>query len=160
MKRSSRRDVWAALLAPHATASRRDTRILIADPSATDRAALHHALRALGCRCIEERGDGIASLSALTTGHFDLLISAWELPGLSAPELITWARATPRHAGLKALIYEVATPELVLEAAASGVNGFLPRPLRLRSLEGALCTYVGREDDRVAQFTAPAPLPS
>ncbi len=132
---------------------RRDARVLVVDANPAERIATHHALRALGCRLIDEADSGAVALDALLAEHFDLVISAWHLPDMGGRELLWLIRHAPRLADVPVMISTRVTPALVLEAAEAGVNCFLPRPFGSQTLEETLRIFVGRR-------ARPSPRPS
>ncbi len=127
---------------------RASARLLVVDPTATTRLITHHALRALGCRHIDEVSDGIAALNALAVGRYDLLISTWRPPQLEARDLLWLIRQSPDRGYLPVIIADVVTPALVQEAADSGVSAFLPRPFGLTTLGVTLDVFLGRDPSR------------
>lgn len=124
--------------------NRRDARLLIVDPNAASRLATHHALRALGCRIIEEASSAAQALALLRAEHFDLVITEWALADQSGRELLRSLRDEPRWRTLPVVAAVRVTSELVSEAADAGVNGFLPRPFGLEALDATLTLFVGR----------------
>lgn len=123
---------------------RRDARVLLVDSSAVSRLATHHALRALGCRIIEEASTGAEALALLRAEHFDLVITEWTLADQPARRLLRAVRDEPRWRTLPVVASVRVTAELVSDAADTGLNGFLPRPFGLEALDATLTLFVGR----------------
>lgn len=124
--------------------NRRDARLLIVDSNAASRLATHHALRALGCRIIEEASSAVEALALLRAEHVDLVITDWALAGQSARDFLRTLRGEPRWRTLPVVAAVRVTSELVSEAADAGINGFLPRPFGLEALDATLTLFVGR----------------
>lgn len=123
---------------------RRDARLLVVDDVVLSRVATHHALRALGCRMIDEAGQGPRALQLLSEQHYDLVISNWQMAHMSGRELLHAIRHTPRTAGTPVVIATPVTAEVVAEASEAGVSAFLPRPFGFQTLEEVLRIYIGK----------------
>ena len=123
---------------------RRDARLLVVDDELVSSAATHHALRALGCRLIDEATHGAAAMPLLGARHYDLVISNWKMRGMGGDELLWLIRHTPRLASVPVVIATEVTPEIVAEAAEAGVSAFLPRPFGFQTLEEVLRIFIGR----------------
>lgn len=123
---------------------RRDARLLVVDDVVLSRVATHHALRALGCRMIDEAGQGPRALQLLSEQHYDLVISNWQMAHMSGRELLHVIRHTPRTAGTPVVIATPVTAEVVAEASEAGVSAFLPRPFGFQTLEEVLRIYIGK----------------
>jgi two-component system chemotaxis response regulator CheY len=130
---------------------RRDARLLVIDDEPLSRVATHHALRALGCRVIDEAEEAATALHLLANGRYDLVISNWALPTMSGGELLRLIRGTPALAGLPVVVATPVTPKIVAEAAEAGVSAFLPRPFGAATLEEILRIFVGRHVPREAK---------
>jgi two-component system chemotaxis response regulator CheY len=122
---------------------RRDARLLVVDDLPTSSVATHHALRALGCRLIDEAGDPGRAVRFLAERDYDLIISNWEMPSMSGAELLKLIRQTPRLERVPVVIATLVTPAVVAEAARAGVSAFLPRPIARQQLEEVLRIFVG-----------------
>lgn len=123
---------------------RRDARFLVVDDEPLSRVATHHALRALGCRVIDEAPEGAKALQLLANGRYDLVISNWRMASMSGRELLRLIRGTPALAGLPVVVSTAVTPKVVAEAAEAGVSAFLPRPFGVATLEEILRIFIGR----------------
>lgn len=123
---------------------RRDARLLVVDDEPLSRVATHHALRALGCRVIDEASHGARALQLLSAEHYDLVIANWKLPSMSGRELLHFIRTTPQLAGVPVVVATTVTAQVVAEAAEAGVSAFLPRPFGSQTLEEVLRIFIGR----------------
>ncbi len=123
---------------------RRDARFLVVDDISLSRVATHHALRALGCRMIDEASQGPRAVELLAEQHYDLVISNWKMPEMSGRELLHLIRSTPRLAGTPVIIATPVTAEVVAEAAEAGVSAFLPRPFGFQTLDEVLRIFIGK----------------
>jgi CheY-like chemotaxis protein len=70
------------------------TRILVVEDSATQAEELRLILEAQGFE-VETASDGALGLERLRTGHFDLVISDIQMPGLSGYEFCRSAKENP-----------------------------------------------------------------
>jgi two-component system chemotaxis response regulator CheY len=123
---------------------RRDARLLVIDDVPLSRVATHHALRALGCRRIDEAEQCPRALQLLSEQHYDLVISNWKMADMGGRELLHVIRHTPRTAGTPVVIATAVTAEVVAEASEAGVSAFLPRPFGFQTLEEVLRIFIGR----------------
>lgn len=120
---------------------RRDARLLVVDESPLSRVATHHALRALGCRVIDEAGEYLRALQLLGEQPYDLVISNWKNGGR---ELLRSIRHTPGLASTPVVIATPVSAEVVAEASEAGVSAFLPRPFGPQTLEEVLRIFIGQ----------------
>lgn len=123
---------------------RRDARLLVVDDVPLSRVATHHALRALGCRMIDEASQCPRAMELLAEQPYDLVISNWKMPEMGGRELLHLIRHTPRLAGTPVVIATSVTAEVVAEAAEAGVSAFLPRPFGFQTLEEVLRIFIGK----------------
>lgn len=136
---------------------RRDARLLLVDDVPSSRVAAHHALRALGCRLIDEAGDAPRAVQLLAEQHYDLIISGWEMQTIDAPELLKLIRHTPRLAALPVVVATALTPSVLAQAASAGVSAFWPRPFGRQALEELVQVFIG---GRPAELESPHPVRS
>jgi len=104
-------------------------KILIVDDFSTMRRIIKNLLRDLGFTNTHEADDGTTALPMLQDGSFHLLISDWNMPGMSGLDLLKAVRAEPRTAKLPVLMVTAeAKREQIIEAAKAGVNGYVVKP--------------------------------
>ena len=142
---------------------RRDARLLVVDDIPLSRVATHHALRALGCRMIDEAEQCPQALQLLAEQHYDLVISNWKMASradrvdeMGGRELLQLIRTTPRTAGTPVVIATPVTAEVVAEASEAGVSAFLPRPFGFQTLEEVLRIFIGKAAPSEVKQRAPA----
>jgi len=98
------------------------------------RRILANALSRAGCEQILQASDGQQALEHCD-GATDILVTAWDLPGLSGIELVRRLRANPDTGGIRILMVTTRnTREDVLEAVRAGVDGYLLKPLEPETL--------------------------
>lgn len=107
----------------------KDIKVLIVDDFSTMRRIINNLLSEIGLTNTEQAEDGSTALPKLEKGEFDLLITDWDMPGMSGIELLRAVRADERIKDLPILMVTVeAKRDQIVEAAQAGVNGYLVKP--------------------------------
>lgn len=111
-------------------------KILIVDDFSTMRRITKNLLRELGFNNTHEADDGLTALPMLQSGGFDFLITDWNMPGMEGLELLKIVR---KDASLKTtpvlMVTAESKRELIMEAAKSGVNGYIVKPFTAATLQ-------------------------
>lgn len=114
----------------------KDMKILIVDDFSTMRRITKNLLRELGFNNTHEADDGLTALPMLQQGSFDFLITDWNMPGMEGLELLKIIR---KDSALKTTPVLMVTAESkrehILEAAKSGVNGYIVKPFTAATLQ-------------------------
>lgn len=114
-------------------------RILIVDDFSTMRRIVKNLLNDLGFTNTAEADDGTTALVELGKGHFDLIITDWNMPGMPGIELLKTVRATPAISKIPVLMVTAESKrEQIIEAAQAGVNGYVIKPFTAATLEDKL----------------------
>ena len=114
----------------------KNMKILIVDDFSTMRRIIKNLLRDLGFTNTQEADDGATALPMLQNGTFDFLITDWNMPGMQGIDLLKTVRADPNLATLPVLMVTAeAKREQIVEAAQSGVNGYIVKPFTAQTLE-------------------------
>ena len=114
-------------------------KILVVDDFATMRRIIRNLLQDLGFSNISEADDGKTALPMLQNGNFDLLITDWNMPGMSGLDLLKAVRADTRLAKLPVLVLTAeAKRDQIVEAAQAGVNGYVIKPFTAETLKTKL----------------------
>ena len=114
----------------------KNMKILIVDDFSTMRRIIKNLLRDLGFTNTQEADDGATALPMLQNGNFDFLITDWNMPGMQGIDLLKTVRADPNLATLPVLMVTAeAKREQIVEAAQSGVNGYIVKPFTAQTLE-------------------------
>jgi len=122
----------------------KNIRILIVDDFSTMRRIVKNLLHDLGYANTAEADDGKTAWAALQTGHFDLVVTDWNMPGMTGLDLLKNVRADARMATLKVLMVTAeAQRDQIIEAAKCGVNGYIIKPFTAVTLKEKL--------DKIAQ---------
>ena len=114
----------------------KDMKILIVDGFSTMRRIIKNLLRDLGFTNTQEADDGNTALPMLESGHFDLLVTDWNMPGMSGIDLLRKVRLDERLKHLPVLMVTAeAKREQIIEAAQAGVNGYVVKPFTAQVLK-------------------------
>lgn len=120
------------------------SRILVVDDFATMRKIIKKVLQELGFHAIQEADDGKPALellkSSVVTGMpFDLIISDWNMPGLSGLELLKAVKGDPnlRHIPF-ILVTAESEQKNIIEAAKNGVSDYVVKPFNAETLKQKL----------------------
>jgi len=107
----------------------RNIKILVVDDFSTMRRIIKNLLQELGYSNIQEADDGNTALPMLRAGKFDFVVTDWNMPEMTGIDLLKAIRADP---ALKVIPEVTATAEnsreQIIEAAQSGVNGYIVKP--------------------------------
>lgn len=109
-------------------------RILIADDESDIRTMCCKALTAAGFTC-DEAEDGAKAYALLSSGQYDLLVTDWNMPGLTGPELCKRLRENLPVPHLKVLLFsaQVDDDELA-QVLNAGADDCLTKPFSLGQL--------------------------
>lgn len=111
-------------------------KILVVDDFSTMRRIIKNLLRELGFSNVDEADDGSTALPMLRTGHYDFLITDWNMPGMTGIDLLKAVRADPELARLPVLMVTAeAKREQIIMAAQAGVNGYVVKPFTAGTLK-------------------------
>ncbi|MBV4459625.1 MULTISPECIES: chemotaxis response regulator CheY [Pseudomonas] len=111
-------------------------KILIVDDFSTMRRIIKNLLRDLGFTNTAEADDGNTALPMLESGHFDFLVTDWNMPGMTGIDLLRKVRADERLKHLPVLMVTAeAKREQIIEAAQAGVNGYVVKPFTAQALK-------------------------
>jgi len=111
-------------------------KILIVDDFSTMRRIIKNLLRDLGFNNTSEADDGQTALPMLQSGHYDFLVTDWNMPGMTGIELLKAVRADESLATLPVLMVTAEQKrEQIVEAAQEGVNGYIVKPFTAEVLK-------------------------
>lgn len=121
-------------------------RVLVVDDMTTMRNLMAGILRSLGFNKIQEADCGAVALRKLDAGGIDLLITDWNMPGMTGVELIEHVRRHPRHGQIPILMVsaEAKRPNIA-EALGNGVDGFIVKPFTPMLLSEKLAQVLYRK---------------
>ncbi len=111
-------------------------KILIVDDFSTMRRIIKNLLRDLGFTNTSEADDGLTALPMLESGKYDFLVTDWNMPGMQGIDLLKAVRANPELADLPVLMVTAESKkDQIVEAAQSGVNGYVVKPFTAQTLK-------------------------
>jgi two-component system chemotaxis response regulator CheY len=111
-------------------------KILVVDDFSTMRRIIKNLLRELGFANVDEADDGSTALPMLRNGHYDFLITDWNMPDMTGIDLLRAVRADPALARLPVLMVTAeAKREQIIMAAQAGVNGYVVKPFTAGTLK-------------------------
>ncbi|MFO7551068.1 MAG: chemotaxis response regulator CheY [Haliea sp.] len=114
----------------------KDMQILVVDDFSTMRRIVKNQLRELGFSNIREADDGSTALEVLRATHIDFVVTDWNMPGIPGIDLLKTIRADDKLKTLPVLMVTAeAKREQIIEAAQSGVNGYVVKPFTAQALK-------------------------
>lgn len=114
----------------------KDMQILVVDDFSTMRRIVKNQLRELGFSNMREADDGLTALEVLKSTHIDFVVTDWNMPGMQGIDLLKTIRADDRFKHLPVLMVTAeAKREQIIEAAQSGVNGYVVKPFTAAALK-------------------------
>ncbi|PKM07128.1 MAG: chemotaxis protein CheY [Gammaproteobacteria bacterium HGW-Gammaproteobacteria-4] len=107
----------------------RNIKILVVDDFSTMRRIVKNLLQELGYANIQEADDGNTALPMLKAAKFDFVVTDWNMPGMTGIDLLKAIRADPALKAIPVLMVTAENSrEQIIEAAQSGVNGYIVKP--------------------------------
>jgi two-component system, chemotaxis family, chemotaxis protein CheY len=104
-------------------------RVLVVDDSSTMRRIIINALAKLGYSDTFEASDGREALKCLGIDQADLIVTEWNMPGMTGPQFVAALRSLPAYANTPVLMVTTqASHADVVVALKAGVNGYLIKP--------------------------------
>ena len=117
----------------------REMKILVVDDFSTMRRIVKNLLKELGFHNFDEADDGATAWPMVQTGKYDLIVSDWNMPEMTGIDLLRNVRADEN---LKETAFLLITAEgkrsQMLEAAQSGVDGYVVKPFTAATLNGKI----------------------
>lgn len=103
------------------------TRVLVADDSSTMRKIILRSLNSVGVKDITEASDGSEAVALFEPGKFDMVLTDWNMPGMTGLEVLKAIRAQDQKIPVIMVTTE-AEKSRVLEAIQAGVTDYLVKP--------------------------------
>lgn len=114
----------------------KNMKILVVDDFSTMRRIIKNLLRDLGFTNTQEADDGLTALPMLQSGNFDFLVTDWNMPGMTGLDLLKAVRKDADLAKLPVLMVTAESKrEQIIDAAQSGVNGYVVKPFTAATLK-------------------------
>lgn len=93
----------------------------------------------LGYSRMDEAANGLQALEKLHKKRYDLILSDWNMDGMSGFDLLKAVRARPEtHSTPFILVTAESKSENILAARAAGASGYLVKPFKLDTFENTL----------------------
>lgn len=120
-------------------------RLLVVDDMSTSRGLIVQALEGFGLAHVETAESGEEALRVLQRAPVHLVLSDYNMPGMSGLDLLARVRATPatRSIGF-ILITGRADRDLIAKGKSLGLNNYLAKPFAAQDLRACLEAVVGR----------------
>lgn len=114
-------------------------KILVVDDFSTMRRIVKNLLRELGFTNLDEADDGQTAWPKLQSGHYDFLVTDWNMPGMTGIDLLKNVRANPATENMPVLMVTAESKrEHIIQAAQAGVNGYIIKPFTAATLKEKL----------------------
>ncbi|HVT34687.1 MAG TPA: chemotaxis response regulator CheY [Nevskiaceae bacterium] len=131
----------------------KNMKILIVDDFSTMRRIVKNLLNDLGYTNTTEADDGNTAWPMLQAGDFQFVVTDWNMPGMTGIDLLKHIRGDARLAALPVLMVTAeAQRDQIIEAAKSGVNGYIIKPFTAVTLKEKMDKIF----QRMAETTAAA----
>ena len=117
------------------------TRVLVADDSGTMRKIILRSLNAVGIPSAVEAADGNEAVQIFVPGHFDLVLTDWNMPGKTGLEVTREIRAQDPKVPIIMITTE-AEKQRVMAAIQAGVTDYLVKPFTPDTLREKLEKHV------------------
>lgn len=103
--------------------------VLVVDDVMTMRRIVRNILRDLQFKHIIDAEDGVAAVRILETQKVDIIVSDWNMPGMTGLELLKWVRANEVTKDIPFLMVTAeARKDNIMEALKSKVSGYVVKP--------------------------------
>ncbi len=119
-------------------------RLLVVDDSSTMRRIIRNSLKVVGYEDVLEAENGEGALARLQSEQVDLVITDWNMPGMTGLELVAAMRGTPALKQTPVLmVTTVAEKENILKAMQAGVNNYVVKPFDATTLKKKIEQILG-----------------
>jgi two-component system, chemotaxis family, chemotaxis protein CheY len=119
-------------------------RVLVVDDQQSMRGLTRHSLERIGVTHVVDVSSGEKALAALQHEKFDLIISDWNMEGISGLDLLTSIRKNPV---IGKMPFVMATSEntkaQIMAAVQAGVNNYVLKPFSAIDLKGKIEAVLG-----------------
>lgn len=124
---------------------RGDLEILIVEDRQVMLKIIRRLLVQLGYAHIDEAANGLQAVEKIGAKHYDLILSDWNMDGMSGFDLLKIVRSEPSSRETPfVLVTAESKPENILAAKAAGATGYLLKPFKLDVLEKTLDGVLAR----------------
>ncbi len=119
--------------------ARKDLEVLIVEDRQVMLKIIRRLMVQLGYVHVDEAANGLQALEKIRAKRYDLILSDWNMDGMSGFDLLKVVRADPLTCDTPfVLVTAESKPENILAAKAAGATGYLVKPFKLDVLEKTL----------------------
>ena len=127
--------------------SAKNLQILVVDDQQSMRELTRHCLKQIGVNKIEVAKSGEEALDVLSKVKFDIIVSDWNMDGISGLELLNKIRSNPV---IKKLPFIMATGQKeksqIIAAKEAGANNYVVKPFSTADLRKRIEAVLGSLD--------------
>lgn len=121
-----------------------DSVILVVDDFSTMRKIATKMLNKLGFEHVFQATSGREALEKLQREQIDVVLTDWNMPGMSGIELLEKIRSSNRYATIPViLITAEAEKQNIVTAIKKGASGYVLKPFNIERLQNALEKNLG-----------------
>jgi two-component system chemotaxis response regulator CheY len=121
-----------------------DIEVLIVDDLTNMRRLMKNILKTIGFKSIHEAADGNAALDLIEEKRIGLIISDWNMPGMSGLEFLKRVREMEKYKETPFLMVTAeATRENIIEAITSGASNYIVKPVQADVVEAKIRAVLG-----------------
>jgi two-component system chemotaxis response regulator CheY len=126
--------------------AREDLQVLIVEDRQVMLKIIRRLLVQLGYANVDEAANGLQALERIREKSYDLILSDWNMDGMSGFDLLKILRADPKTQDTPfILVTAEAKPENIMAAKVAGASGYLLKPFKLdvleKTIDGVMATH-------------------
>ncbi|PKN08979.1 MAG: response regulator [Deltaproteobacteria bacterium HGW-Deltaproteobacteria-7] len=122
-----------------------ETTILIVDDSELIRMLVQNILEQEGYKHFIVAKDGVSAYKILKAQKIDLIISDWNMLGMTGIELLIKVRADQEISQIPFIMLSVETLDITIDQAfKSGANDFITKPFNVKDLTDSVARVMGQ----------------
>lgn len=120
-------------------------KVMIVDDMSVSRGLLMQSLEEIGIQNIDYEKSGQEAFSKLAANPVHLIISDYNMPGMSGLDLLEKIRTTSSNQQVGfILVTGTPSPEIISRGRALGLNNLVKKPFTSTSLKASIEAVVGR----------------
>lgn len=129
----------------------RNSKILIVDDFSVMRRIVKNLLKDLGFSEFVEAVDGASAIEAIQRENPDFICSDWNMPNVTGLDLLKWVKTNPQYKHIPFLMITAeAKRSQILEAAGSGVDGYIVKPFTAQQLNEKINKIIERNQEKLS----------
>ncbi|MES1197462.1 MAG: response regulator [Pseudomonadota bacterium] len=117
--------------------------ILIVDDYNTMVRVLRNLLRQFGFSNIDEASDGHTALTKMKAKDYQLVISDWDMSGMTGAELMRHLRSSDRYRRTPVLMIASDADDGAVATGRAGASGYITKPFTAPTLKAKLVGMLG-----------------